>query len=489
MSSEILVNAMPYETRVAIVEHGLAQEVHIERVRRRGLVGNIYKGRVERLMPGMQAAFIDIGDERTAFLHAGDITQLPYAEPGTNGRQLVDIQALLAEGETVLVQVLKDPLGSKGARVSMHISLPSRHMVFVPEGEGVGISSRIGDAAERKRLTELVEALRPKQFEGGYIVRTAGEGADGEALDADMQYLSQLWNTLQETAREAPPATLIHEDLPLPLRVMRDLPDGNVEQICVDSEAWCERMRRFAQVLFPDLVERIVPYRGEHPIFDLYGVEDEIVRALERRVDLKSGGYLIFDQTEAMATIDVNTGAYAGSHNLDDTALKINLEAARVIARQLRLRNLGGIIIIDFIDMGKPAHRALLLATLKRELAADRAKSVVTAVSPLGLVEMTRKRTRESLERVLTGHCPSCDGRGVVKTPESMCFDIYRELTRLAGLFEAGEYLVLAAPSVVDLLLDEESDNLAELSAQLGHPLRLQVENQYRPEQFDVIPL
>ncbi|MGH8272543.1 MAG: ribonuclease E/G, partial [Gammaproteobacteria bacterium] len=325
MSSEILVNAMPYETRVAIVEHGLAQEVHIERERRRGLVGNIYKGRVERLMPGMQAAFIDIGAERTAFLHAGDITQLPYAEPGTNGRQLVNIQALLAEGETVLVQVLKDPLGSKGARVSMHLSLPARHMVFVPEGEGVGISSRIGDAAERKRLTEQVEALRPEPLEGGYIVRTAGEGADGEALGADMQYLSQLWATLQETARAAPPATLIHEDLPLPLRVMRDLLDGNVSQIRVDSEAWCERMRRFAEILFPDLVERIVTYSGEHPIFDLYGVEDEILRALERRVDLKSGGYLIFDQTEAMATIDVNTGAYTGSHNLDDTALKINL--------------------------------------------------------------------------------------------------------------------------------------------------------------------
>jgi ribonuclease G len=489
MSREILVNAMPYETRIAVVEHGLAQEVHIERPRRRGLVGNIYKGRVARLMPGMQAAFIDIGVERTAFLHAGDITQLPYAEPGTNSRQPQTIEALLSEGDTVLVQVLKDPLGTKGARVTTQLSLPGRYMVLVPGGKGVGISSRIEHNAERKRLKALVQENRPEDADCGFIVRTAADGAEGEELAADMYYLARLWAALEVAAREARAASLIHEDLPLPERVMRDLVGEEAIRIRVDSGTVCERLRRFADNFFPALSERLEPYRGERPIFDMFGVEDEIARALERRVNLKSGGYLVFDQTEAMATIDVNTGAYAGGRSLDEAALKTNLEAAPVIARQLRLRNLGGIVIIDFIDMTKSAHRALLLATLKRELGADPAKSVVTTVSSLGLVEMTRKRTRESLKRMLTEPCTDCGGRGIVKTPESICFDMYRELTRLAGLFAAREYLVLAAPPVIDLLLDEESDNLAELSAQLGNAVKLQVEAQYLPEQFDVIPL
>ncbi|MGH8274726.1 MAG: Rne/Rng family ribonuclease [Gammaproteobacteria bacterium] len=489
MSSEILVNVMPWETRAAIVEHGLAQEVYIERPRRRGLVGNVYKGRVARLMPGMQAAFIDIGEERTAFLHAGDAAELPYAEPGANEHEPQDIQTLFGEGDAVLVQVLKDPIGTKGARVTMHISLPSRHMVLVPAGSGIGISARIEDSEERERLARLVESLRPDAPAFRFIVRTAGEGAEGAALGSEMRYLSRLWVTLEAAVAEAPPASLVHEDLPLPLRVMRDHLEAEVAQIRVDSEPALEHMKRFADAFSPELAECIMFYRGEHPIFDLYGVEDEIARALERRVNLKSGGYLVFDQAEAMATVDVNTGSYLGSRNPDETALKTNLEAARVIARQLRLRNLGGIIIIDFIDMAKPAHRALLLTTLKRELAGDHAKTVVTTVSALGLVEMTRKRTRESLERTLTGVCDVCGGRGVVKTPESVCFDVYREVSRLAGLFAAGEYLLLAAPPVVDLLLDEESDNLAELAVQLGCPLRLQVESQYRPEQFDVIPL
>ncbi|MGH8161486.1 MAG: Rne/Rng family ribonuclease [Gammaproteobacteria bacterium] len=494
MSGEILVNATAYETRVALVEHGLAQEVQIERPRRRGLVGNIYRGRVVRLMPGMQAAFVDIGAERTAFLHAGDIVPLPYVEPEANGvvgadDPVRDIQALLAEGDTLLVQVVKDPIGTKGARLSARISLPARHMVLIPGGDGIGVSARIEDEAERERLTRLVEDARPAVPGLRYIVRTAGEGADDEALTADMRYLVQLWRALEAAAAQASPASLVHEDLPLALRVMRDRLEDDVARIRVDFPPLHQRMKRFAETFFPELAGRVELYDGERPIFDLYGVEDEIARALERRVNLKSGGYLVFDQTEAMATIDVNTGACLGGAGLDETALKTNLEAARVIARQLRLRNLGGIVTIDFIDMTKPAHRELLLATLKRELAGDHARTAVTAVSPLGLVEMTRKRTRDSLERTLTQTCTACAGRGVVKTPESVCFDVYRELARLAGLFAADEYLVLAPPAVVDLLLDEESDNLAELSAQLGHPLKLQVESQYRPEQFDVIPL
>lgn len=489
MSTEVLVNAMPYETRIVIAEHGLAQEIYVERSRRRGLVGNVYKGRVARVLPGMQAAFIDIGDQRTAFLHAADVGKLPYGDAGTNGGQVPDIQTLLGEGQSVLVQVLKDPLGAKGARVTTRISIPSRYMVYLPEGEGTGVSARIEESEERERLRALVDLVRPEGTDGGYIVRTAGEGAAMEALRADMLYLSRLWSTLAAAAPDMPAGGLLHEDLPLPLRVMRDLLDEDVAQVRVDCRETAERMRRFAEMFLPGFARRISLHDGERPIFDLYGVEDEIARALERRVDLKSGGYVVFDQTEAMTTIDVNTGAFTGTRNLDETVLKTNLEAAQVVARQLRLRNLGGIIIIDFIDMDKLEHRALVLETLKRELATDRVKSVVTAVSTLGLVEMTRKRTRESLEHVLTETCRHCHGRGVVKTSESLCFDIYREVSRLAGQFPAGQYLVLAPGEVVDVLLDEESANLAELSAQIGCPVKLQVENGYLPEQFDVIPL
>lgn len=489
MSTEILVNAMPYETRVAVVEHGLTQELYIELPRRLGIVGNIYKGRVARVLPGMEAAFIDIGGERNAFLHAGDIAKLPYIEAGTNGDGPPAIQTLLREGEMVLVQVLKDPLGTKGARVTTRISIPSRYMVYVPGGTGVGVSARIEDELERERMRKLVELVRPEGGDGGYIVRTAGEGAERDALRADMLYLSRLWSALEVEAREAPCPGLVHEDLPLPLRIMRDLLDEQVAQLRVDSPEVCERMRHFATQFLPGFAERIALYDGERPIFDLYGVQDEIERALERRVNLKSGGYLVFDQTEAMTTVDVNTGAYVGMRNSDEAFLKTNLEAAQVIARQLRLRNLGGIIIIDFIDLGRPEHRQLVVETLKRELAADRARCVVSEVTSLGLVQMTRKRNRESLEHVMMQPCPHCGGRGAVKTPESVCFDLYRELIRLNGQYPAEEYLVLAPVQVIDLLLDEESTNLAELSATLERTVRLQVETQYRPGQFDVIPL
>lgn len=489
MSTEILVNSTNYETRVVLTEHGLPQEIYIERPRRRGLVGNLYKGRVARVLPGMQAAFIDVGDERTAFLHASDIDKLSYAEIKETTVNTPDIRHLLQPGEAVLVQVLKDPMGTKGARVTTRISIPSRYMVYVPGGQGIGVSNRIEDANERQRLKDIVAMVRPENIDGGYIVRTAGEGAAMEALRADMLYLSRLWQSIQRTAQDAPAATLIHEDLALPLRVLRDLLDAGVDLVRVDDHVLAARMQQFAEMFIPEFAARITLYEGDRPIFDLYGIEDEITRALERRVDLKSGGYLIFDQTEAMTTIDVNTGAYIGQRNLEQTILKTNLEAAQVIARQLRLRNLGGIIIIDFIDMEETAHRDLVLGTLERGLARDHAKTHITAVSELGLVEMTRKRTRESLEHVLCDACPTCQGRGSVKTAESICFDLYRELLRLAPQFEAQEYLILAPQSVIDLLLDEESANLAEMEAQLGHPLRLQVEGQYRPEQFDVIPM
>lgn len=490
MSTEILVNAMLYETRVAVVEHGVVQEIYIERPRRRGLVGNIYRGRVARVLPGMQAAFIDIGDDRTAFLHAHDIQSISYSTEVENHLSSPgDIRELLTEGEPVLVQVLKDPIGTKGARVTTRVSIPSRFMVYVPDGGGIGVSSRIEDETERERLRELVALVRPDEITGAYIVRTAGEGVAAEALRAEMIYLARLWSVLKTSAHSAPVPALLHEDLPLPLRMMRDLLGEEVSQIRVDSRDMAERMIEFATQFLPEFSGRIRPEKTLRPIFDLYGVEDEITRALARRVDLKSGGNLYFDQTESMTTVDVNTGAYTGARNLEETILKTNLEAAQAIARQLRLRNLGGIIIIDFIDMQKPEHGALVLETLRRELEADRRKTTLTSLSPLGLVEMTRKRTRESLEHVLMHDCPACHGRGAVKTPESVCFDIYRDLTRLANEFNATEYLVLAPPDVIDLLLDEESANLAELSSHVHCPVRLQVEAQYHPDQFDVIPL
>ena len=489
MSEEILINVTPQETRIAVVENGVLQEIYIERTRRRGLVGNIYKGRVSRVLPGMQAAFVDIGMDRTAFLHASDIINQPAEWSPAEERRVGQIAELVKEGQELTVQVLKDPLGTKGARVTTRISIPSRYMVYVPGGGGVGISARIEDNAERERLRDLVALVRPEGGGGGYIVRTAGEGAERDALRADMLYLSRRWAALEIEAREARCPALVHEDLPLPLRIMRDLLDEQVTQLRVDSPDVAGCMRDFATQFLPGFAERIAPYEGERPIFDLYGVQDEIERALERRVNLKSGGYLIFDQTEAMTTVDVNTGAYIGTRNSDEAFLKTNLEAAQVIARQLRLRNLGGIIIIDFIDLNRPEHRLLVLETLKRELAGDRARCVVSEITSLGLVQMTRKRSRESLEHVMMQPCPHCDGRGAVKTPESVCFDLYRELIRLNGQYGANEYLVLAPAPVIDLLLDEESANLAELSATLGRTIRLQVETQYRPGQFDVIPL
>ncbi|HWP94645.1 MAG TPA: ribonuclease G [Gammaproteobacteria bacterium] len=490
MSQEILVNVTPRETRVALVENGVLAELFIERAGRRGLVGNIYKGRVSRVLPGMQAAFVDIGLERTAFLHASDIAKSAYEEGEGEAVETPDIRALLQEGRELLVQVLKDPLGSKGARLTTRISIPSRYLVYLPGGRGISLSVRIEDEAERARLREVVEAYRGQDFgEGGYIVRTAAEGSVPEALRADMLFLNRLWETIATRAATAPAGVLVYEDLPLPVRTLRDLLDVEVERVRVDSQVVGERMREFARMFVPVMAERIEYYAGGRPIFDLYGVEDEIRRALERKVPLKSGGYLIIDQTEAMTTIDVNTGAFVGHRNLEETVLKTNLEAAQAIARQLRLRNLGGIIIIDFIDMADHAHRDMVYQALRKALANDRAKTHVSAVSALGLVEMTRKRTRESLEHVLCRPCPACRGRGSVKTPETVCYDIFRETLREAHQYDAKEWLVLAAPEVVEALLDEESAMLAELEAQIGCPIRLQAESGYTQEQFDVVPV
>jgi len=487
MREEILINAGPREMRAAVVENGVVQEVFIERASRRGLISNVYNGRVCRVLPGMQAAFIDIGLERTAFLHASDIAQPSNEENCSEGPRLDNIRDLVSEGKDILVQVLKDPLGSKGARLTTHITIPSRYLVYMPQGSGVGVSGRIDDEAERARLKGIVTEFIAEDDDGGYIVRTAADGATLDALRADMIFLRKLWEVITGQARAAKPAHLVHEDLSLPSRILRDLVGHDMERVRVDAEPVFERMKRFAEMFIPEMAPMIELYTGERPIFDLYNIEEEILKALERKVQLKSGGYLIIDQTEAMTTIDVNTGAYVGHRNLEETIFRTNLEAAVAITRQLRLRNLGGIIIIDFIDMEDEEHRRQVLQALEKNLTKDHAKNQILEVSPLGLVEMTRKRIRESLEHVLCTPCPICQGRGSVKTPETVCYEIFREILRQARQFDFQELLVLAHEEVIELLLDEESASLAELEEATSKPIRLQTEALYPQDQYDVV--
>ncbi len=543
MSAELLINVTPRETRIAVIENGVLHEMFIERAKRRGLVGNVYKGRVSRVLPGMQAAFVDIGLERAAFLHASDIVQ---GGAGGNGqrllgrtaeqgnsresrpedrepRALADIATLVRESQEILVQVIKDPLGSKGARLTTYVSLPSCYLVFMPGADNVGVSQRIEDEEERERLRALVrdlalardanaepahavdpaargpaspvaigatapaEAVDVAQPEDGYIVRTAAESVGEELLQADMDFLHRLWRSVQERAQGVRAPGIVHEDLPLVIRTLRELSGIEIERVRIDSRETLQRVLEFTRRFTPELAPRIELYAGERPIFDLYGVEDEIQRALERKVQLKSGGHLVIDQTEAMTTIDVNTGAYVGHRNLEETIFKTNLEATQAIARQLRLRNLGGIIIIDFIDMEHDEHKRQVLRSLERCLERDHTKSYLSDVSSLGLVQMTRKRTRESLEHVLCEGCPTCAGRGTIKTPETVCYEIFREILREARQFESERLLVLASQEVVDTLMDEEAPNLAELESFVRKPITLQVEAFYTREQYDVV--
>ena len=484
---EILINVTPSEVRAALLENGVLQEVFVERAAKRGLISNIYKGRVLRVLPGMQAAFVDVGLARTAFLHASDITR-------SNGSgelaedELPGIRELVKEGDDLLVQVVKDPLGNKGARLTTFITLPARHLVLLPRGDGVGVSTRIEDDAERERLRGLVENLLQEHgLECGAIVRTMAEGGVSEALAADLKYLVRLWEVVQQRCSEKVVNKLIHEDLSLPLRVLRDLVTGDVEQILVDNERDFAAMQKFAATFLPEVESKLERYKRRRPIFDLHGIEDDIQKALARKINLKSGGYVILDQTEAMTTIDVNTGGYVGHRNLEDTIYRTNLEAAVAIARQLRLRNLGGIIIIDFIDMDEVEHRNNVLRALEDAMSRDHARHQVTPVSPLGLVEMTRKRTRESLQHILCEDCPSCEGRGFVMTAETVCFEVFREIIRQARQFEFDEVLVLAHQDVIELLLDEQAASLADLMEQTGKTIRLQTESLYLQDQFDVV--
>jgi len=482
MAEEILINVTPQEMRVAVIEHGVAQELHIERISARGFVSNVYMGRVIRVLPGMQSAFIDIGGERAAFLHVADIWS-----NRNNAESSTPIEKLLAEGQNLMVQVIKDPIGTKGARLSTQISIAGRFLVYLPQESHIGISQRIEDEEERQHLREKLQQLLPPEEKGGFIIRTMAETASDRELTLDIEYLRKLWHGIQEKAQAAAPLTLLYQDLNLSLRVLRDFVHDETMRILIDSREIFEGMQDFAREFTRAGAERIEHYQGERPLFDLYGVEDEIEKALARRVDLKSGGYLIIDQTEALTTIDVNTGSFVGGRSFDETIFKTNLEAAQVIARQLRLRNLGGIIIIDFIDMDTEEHKNAVLNEFRKALARDRTRMTINGFTQLGLVEMTRKRTRESLAHVLCEPCPVCQGRGQLKTAQTVCYKVLRELLREARQFDAREFRILASQQVIDMFLDEESQSLAMLSDFIAKPVSLQVESVYNQEQFDIV--
>lgn len=482
---KVLVNVTPNETRVAWVENGVLQEVWVERTNKRGLVGNIYIGKVDRVLPGMQAAFVNIGLERAAFLHVSDICQ---KEIGVEDEECEDIAKLLRPGQKIMVQVVKDPLGTKGARITMQVTIPSRLSVYMPNERALGVSQKIETPEERERLRGLMKQIPEYQeSEGGFIVRTVAEGSDFHELRADVIFLHKLWSCVEEKARAARKPCIVYEDLPLYLRILRDIPIERIEKIRVDSTETLQKMQQFVETYVMELSDQLGLYQGERPIFDLYNIEQEIQGALEKRVNLKSGGYLIVDQTEAMTTIDVNTGAFVGHKNLEETIYRTNLEATQAIARQLRLRNMGGIIILDFIDMDVEEHKEHVLNALEKELSKDRVKTSISSISSLGLVEMTRKRTRESLERTLCEPCPVCNGRGVVKTAETVAYEIFREITRMARSFDADQYRVIAAESVVNRIMDDESSSVAELEAFLDKSIRFQAESAYAAEQFDVV--
>ena len=486
MTEEILINVTPQETRVAMLENGMLQEVFIEREKNREITGNIYLGIVVRVLPGMQAAFVDIGLERTAFLHARDLmerrdetSQLQQNDPAAS------IASLVQEGQRMVVQVVKAPLGTKGARLTTQISIPARNIVYLPNSEYTGISQRIKETTARENLIEkLTEFRHELNAKGGFIIRTAGENASDDEMKSDMVFLLRIWERVLARKKSNKAPFQIYSNLPLAMRIVRDLVWQNVGKIRIDSRETLDQVMEFSRDLIPD--QRIEHYPGGRPIFDLYGVEDEIQKALQKRVPLKSGGYLIIDQTEAMTTIDINTGSFVGKRNLEETIFKTNLEAATALARQLRVRNLGGIIIVDFIDMAQEEHCDQVMRTLSRELEKDSTKTQVRDMTSLGLVEITRKRTNENLEQLLTEPCPCCSGRGIQKTPETVCYEIFREILREARQFDTDSYLVVASQSVIERLQEDESTGIADLQDFIKRNIQLQVEPTYQ-QQYDVV--
>jgi ribonuclease G len=485
-NQDILINWAPQETRVAVVENGAVQELHIERTLERGLVGNVYLGKVVRVLPGMQSAFVDIGLDRAAFLHVADLQ--PHGNGSRGDAPLPPIERQVFEGQTLTVQVIKDAIGTKGARLSTQVSIAGRMLVFLPHDNHIGISQKIGSPELREQLRARMQRLAGTDG-GGFILRTNAEEASDTELGDDIAYLRKTWALIRERSHSRPAGSLLHQDLSLAERVLRDLTTEATQAIRIDSKLQFDALRAFGETYMPSAVAKLELYRGERPIFDLFGIEEEIARALARRVDLKSGGYLIIDQTEALTTVDVNTGGFVGARNFEDTVFKTNLEAAGAIARQLRLRNLGGIIIADFIDMLREDHQQAVLAEFRKQLARDRTRTTVSGFTQLGLVELTRKRTRESLAHMLCEPCPTCQGRGQVKTARSVCYDILREILREARQFDPKEFRVVASAAVVEMLLDEESAHIAGLSDFIGKPISLSAEPTMNPEQYDIVLL
>lgn len=485
--TELLVNVTPSETRVALIENGILQEIHVEREAKRGIVGNIYKGKVSRVLPGMQAAFVDIGLDKAAFLHASDI--VPHTECVSPGEKkhfkVADIAELVRQGQDITVQVVKDPIGTKGARLTTDITLPSRYMVFMPGSSHVGVSQRIDCEEERNRLKKLTETHIDDL--GGYIIRTAADGVGDKELEQDIMYLKRLWSKVLQRQKSNKSGSMLYQDPSLAFRIIRDFVGSPLDKIRVDSKLAHKELCGFTEAYVPELYDALEMYTGERPIFEMYDVESEAQKALERKVTLKSGGYLIIDQTEAMTTIDINTGAFVGHRNLEDTIFNTNIESTQAIARQLRLRNLGGIIIIDFIDMHSAEHRRRVLECLNAALESDRAKTNVHDFSALGLVEMTRKRTRESLEHVLCSDCTSCNGRGSVKTVETVCYEILREVMRVNRAYDADQFNVYASVAVAEYVQKEESHSIAELELFMGKQIKISPEPMYLQEQFDVV--
>ncbi|MDA9007428.1 ribonuclease G [Litoricola sp.] len=481
MRHEILLNFTPLETRVAVVEQGMLQEILIERATHRGHVGNVYLGQVVRVLPGMQACFVDIGLDRSAFLHTKDF-------PSSQETHERSIQQLVTEGQSLLVQVIKDPVGSKGARLTAEVSLPARHLVLMPFANHVGISQRIDDEATREHLkTIAVEALKAQNLECGVIIRTAGDGQTTDDLEEDLGYLRRVWDNILKEQQTAKAPALLFEELPLTHRMIRDQIRRETDRVLIDSLETYTKLSQFASKFMPELSHLIQHYQGDRPIFDLYQIEDEIEKALSRQVELKSGAYLVVDQTEAMTTIDVNTGRFVGAHTLEQTVFRTNLEAAVAIGRQLRLRNLGGMVVIDFIDMDDDEHRRQVLRTLERSLDEDPVKTRVIGFNDLGLVVLTRKRSRESLSDLLQEPCPHCHGTGQMKTAETVCYEIFRAVMREYRAYSAEMTTVIAAPTVIDRLIDEESEALADLEAFIHRPIRLQVDGNFSQDRYEVV--
>ncbi len=501
MDSEILVNVTRDEIRVGLLEGGQVVEFYVERTRDASLVGNIYKGKVVKILPGMQSAFIDIGLEKAAFLyvtdiHAGMDEFAPFLEEeekvnsleivSKKGRPDLTIEELIQEGQEIPVQVSKDPIGSKGARVTSYVTLPGRYLVLMPSVEHIGISRRISDEDERTRLRTIVDNIKPNGY--GLIIRTASEGSGEEDLQKDCEFLLLLWENIQKKKDKVSAPSLLYSDLDLVFRSVRDLMIQDVKRLVVDSEEEYERIKDFVKTYFEKLSRKIELYEGTEPIFDAFGIELDISRALGRRVWLKSGGYIVIDQTEAMTVIDVNTGKFVGKEELEDTILKTNLEAVKEIAYQIRLRNLGGIIIVDFIDMEKPENREKVFNAFVDAMKKDRAKNTISHISELGLIQMTRKRVRESLGRTLCETCPYCEGKGFVKSPRTLCFEIFRKVNRLAK-HGAERIIVTAHPSVAEFLSDEERAGIEDIEHRHNVKVTIRESRNLHQENYEVTVL